>query len=231
MKLVKNGLYSDVLVIFNNKKYKLHMELLKLVSKYFDTLDKNLFVDKSEITIIFHTLNNELLDTKYFDFFVDGIYEDNFNVTLLFNNSEIFDVIEYYRLLDYLSYNGTNNYKLSEEIKKKLDMYKPLKNTYDEILNEYINKKPYYKHSYFTQYTYDENQFSGLKKPSEIGLGRNIYKTITNLTSDYVLYIFKFLDNEMYRKKLLAISNIKLNDIYKFDEKYHKNILQNILDK
>lgn len=48
----------------------------------------------------------------------------------------------------------------------------------------------------------DSNDDEGLKKPSEMGLGRSIYNTITNLTCDYVLYIFKFLDNEIHRNML-----------------------------
>ncbi len=248
LELCKSGAYSDLTLIFNGKEYKLHSVLLGKVSKYFKCINKNIFREKDKIELNFKQIDNELLDTKYLDCFIENIYDGKFDTTI-FESSSIIDIIEYYRLLDYLQFEGTADYKLDNLITNKLDKCIPKYNDMDEMFKIYcekynINKicNVYYQSSFSPQYCQDpiimkiccsrgHSIITNLQEPSYFGLGVNFYETDNKITYNYVEYLFQMISDEKYRNIILGISNLDLNDIDKFDAKYHKYILQVITSK
>jgi len=237
LNLTKNGIYSDITVIFNKTEYKLHILLLEKISDYFNCIYNNNFKDKKYIKINFNQIDGNLLDNKYFGIWIDSIYQDNFNISDTIYQSSIIEIIEFYRLLDYLKYNSIEKYNLKDILMKKLNEIKPIKNDMDEFMDEYKNmtvlKQVGLKCNRNCGYYVGIKCCNGchgyngiLPKPSTIGLGTNFYKIDENLTYPYVEYLFKLINDENYKEKIIGISNIKLEDIYKFDTIYHKLIFK-----
>ena len=76
------------------------------------------------------------LDSSFFEQFLKCCYTDNFN--LIFFDS-LSDVVEYYRLLDYLQFVHIDKYKFVDHIHKMLDNLKPINNTHDKLFSEHYD--------------------------------------------------------------------------------------------
>ena len=238
------GCYSDITVKFNNKEYKLHLLLLKAKSKYFNNINNKQFVEYSNVEILFEQLNGKLLDTKYFDSIIHCIYGDTFNVNNFFDFSTIPDIVEYYRLLDYLQFDDINKFKLSNAVVNKLNKYIPVKNNVDDIIKQYIDLT-FLRNIGKTCCTvqnnscdrmigvtcwngcglsigynnprnliYNQVQQIHLDKPYDVGLIKiDFYEIDNNLTRSYVEYLFKLVDSDLNRYKIIGISNLQIKDL------------------
>jgi len=256
LKLTKNGAYSDITVIFNKKEYKLHILLLAEISEYFNCVYKNTFKDKNLIEINFEQIDGKLLDNKYFDIWINSIYQNVFDASDIIIQSSFIDIIEFHRLLDYFKHIDIEKYDLRDIIKKKLDDIKSIKNDMDEFVNDYTNKTilkyigrtcgnmkyntPGFQSSCICTGTIGvrcsyscalTKYYDKIKLPSELELGTNFYKIDEKITCEYVKFLFKLVDDDIYKEKIIGISNIQLKDISEFDVKFHKLILKIIMNK
>lgn len=245
----KFGEYSDIIVKFNNKEYKLHLLLLKDKSLYFCNISKKKFKEQSRIEIIFEQLNGQLLNTSFFDSFIDAVYDNIFCISDKFN---ICEIVEFYRLLDYLQYTEIIQFKFNEHIIQQLNKCVPIKNNVDDIIKQYINLTPlrYLGKKYSSvqgnscDIMIDVTCWNGCKLSTGFKNPRNIiynqiqqihldkidfYELDYNITYPYVEYLFKLVSDDSHRNKIIGISNLQIKDLDFFDKKYHKLILQHIL--
>ncbi len=97
---IKNGLYSDITINFNNVEIKTHLLYLKQFSTYFNGLSVTNFKDQTCLSINLDNLNNQKICAKLFIKILDIIYN---NTDINFNNNEydIIKLVDIYLLWDY----------------------------------------------------------------------------------------------------------------------------------
>lgn len=91
---IKQGLYSDVQIIFNGTVFRLHNEYLKYVSSYFG---RNQWIHH-EITFL--DINGKILDSMLIENVFSMLYDNSLNL----ESFNVTDLIEIYRLFTYFSF-------------------------------------------------------------------------------------------------------------------------------
>ena len=109
---IKQGLYSDTVVLFNNDTLNLHTNYLKLVSSYFEQNVSNTH------KITYTDINNELLNGNIFTDTINMLYDGKFDFSLY----NIFDLIEMFRLWRHFGFYfiDSNNESCLNRIKEKI---------------------------------------------------------------------------------------------------------------
>ena len=253
MESIMNGKYSDICIIFNGEKIHSHMGLLKDVSKYFAVVSKGNFKEKNTIEITMKQINGETMDSELFKIWIKNLYMETFDLTY-FKDKSLVDIIEFYRMMDYFQYNAIEKYDLNKLIEEKINNTKPIGNMHDDMLENYktmwhkkhnplfyknpvgklcdivthnihIESRRYYGDYYNHKYNVDNYSYKELDEPTKIGLGEICYEYDEKITYEYTTCLLKiFKEDEEMKKKILGISNIKEEDIEKYEKKYHKYI-------
>ena len=229
-----NTINGNIIVEFNGKQFNTNIYLMNIVSKFFQVIHKGQFKEKDLVSISFNSLLNTPLDPSFFEQFIKCCYTDNFSLTMF---KTLVDVVEYYRLLDYLQFVSIDKYEFHEYVCGVLDNIEAVDNTYDRVMKECreaLGKKydnaggdhysmkiiKYKKHGGF-------DGWNDLPKPSHHNIGLDLFPLDATITHEYTQFLLKFC-NRSYHTKIVGISNIDISRIKEFDESFHKYIF-NIL--
>lgn len=217
MELIMNGKYSDICVIFNGEKIYSHIELLKNVSEYFAIIRKEQFKEKNIIEITMKQFNGESTNPELFKIWIKKIYMGTFD-SQYFKNKSLVDIIEFLKMMDYFQYNAVKQLNLKELIETKIKNSTQINDLYSDIFeicnNEY------------------NITFSGGKTkktaPDQFLSDKIIgpcYECDDKLTFEYTKYLMvMFKTNNKLKMNIIGISNIKEEDIEKYDKEYHQYI-------
>lgn len=129
-----NSINGDIIVKFNGKQFNSNIYLLNTMSEFFKVIHKGHFKEKDIINISFDDLLGSPQNPLLFEQFLKCCYTDNFNLTIF---KSFVDVVEYYRLLDYLQFVNMDKYDFVDYIHRMLNDVKPIGNIYDNIISEY----------------------------------------------------------------------------------------------
>jgi hypothetical protein len=226
-----NSANGNIIINFNDKQFTTNIFLLNTLSKFFQVIQNGHFLEKNIINVTFLDLNDSPTKSIFFEQFLKCCYTDNFNLNIF---DSLVDVIEYYRLLDYLQFVNIDKYHFVDYIHNFLNSINSCANTHDKLFSEYLDEA--YKinqncNDYSDRVTlkfvgggWTGNLIQGdIRKPSCYRLGYDLYQTNTSITHKYTLFLL-FLCDKSFHYKIIGISNIDINNIYDFDTQYHTYI-------
>jgi hypothetical protein len=220
-----NSTNGNIIINFNDKQFTTNIFLLNTLSKFFQVIQNGHFLEKNIINITFLDLNDSPTKSIYFEQFLKCCYTDNFNLNIF---DSIVDIIEYYRLLDYLQFVNIDKYHFVDHIHNILKSIKSCANTHDLIFNEFYQTFNKQSNTYYIAVA-ERNNYGDMVRnsfdrlPSHYKLGYDLYKTNTSITHKYTLFLLLLCDKS-FHYKIIGISNIDINNIYDFDTQYHKYI-------
>lgn len=247
---LKQGKYSDFTVIFNDKIFQVHIDILADHFEYFESLSKQNFKETNQSNIRFKKLNGDPIDPIYFEYLRNIVYDMRI-YDHIFENISITDMIDFHNLTDYLG------------CKKKVSCFRLSKNIGKNTKLQDIFNSHHYNISY---YIFDkicdkiDNQQSDIMSLDCIKhfnfvsekrqrLNNNMYKKIyiehfdinTSITCQYTVYILSLLDEnnstfENTVRNIIGITSFELPDLTnesRFNEEHDKftNRLTHILNQ
>lgn len=205
-KLFEDGLYADFKIDFNGREFNIHLEYLKDISEYFSNAKNNTLKGINKITINHEKLSGVPLKPEIFNDFLKIVYY-NKNINESIGNKTITDIIEFSRLCELFVIKDMFN-SIKSILRKKI-----MKNSYD-TLDYCIGKCP--------KKCDRISKFKNTKSLAEEIC--KVYKPINGLDftqTNYLLNIFCD-DNFGFRRRIIGLCNINIEDLTKFNKMYHE---------
>lgn len=205
----KQNLYSDMEIIINDKKYKLHTLLLKSKSEFFKCLLNNPQMNITD-PIIITGLNNKVIKSDIIDEVIKYMYLDDINKILYLNNEIDYDynfkyLLDYYFVSDYLQINDIKNVCIDKMNKYFIMIYnykKVLIDLSNEVIKCYDCDDSYFNRN--NRYIFNINN-NRLDIENRYHYNKNISSILDFITKHFIKF-----------NNYLKLINIKLYDIIKF---------------
>ena len=196
--------------ITNSEFFKIWIKNL-----YMETFDSAYFKDKSLVDIMeFYRMMDYFKYNAIEKYDLNKLIEEKINNTKPIGNMHD-DMLENYKTMWHKKHNPLF-YK--DPIGKICDV---------QTFDIHVEKRQYYGDYYNHKYNVvvDNWSYVGLDEPTKIGLGEICYEYDKKITYEYTICLMKmFKENKEMKKKIIGISNIKEEDIVKYEQKYHKYI-------